>query len=54
MSKYKSVKGEIDIKAPLCTTCSNYKKGECEKYPKGIPKEIQFEFKDCKYFKKIN
>lgn len=54
MSKYKSVKGEISIRVPLCTTCSNYKKGKCKIYGKDIPKEIQFEFKGCKYYKKIN
>jgi len=52
MSKYVYEKEKITIKFPKCASCLRYKKRNCKAYPKGIPKEIQFEFKDCEYYLK--
>jgi hypothetical protein len=52
MSKYQYEKGEASIKTPLCTTCKLFKNSICKVYKKDIPKEIQFEHKDCKYYVK--
>lgn len=53
MSKYVSEPKEISVKNPLCTTCKKLKDNICKVYGKNIPKEIRFEYGDCKYYENI-
>lgn len=53
MSKYIAEPQSINVRMPLCTTCKKLKDNICDVYKDKIPKEIRFEYGNCKYYKNV-